>query len=197
MESLRWWPGRRLRGVRSQGAVGGARRRRGAASGWLPEDASMHPCAVPVGCMHVSRAGFHRKTLGPRYPMLIWHVCTHVRKVACIVLFTPSTTRWCAWRRATCGVNVCTSCISPSTHCVMSKLETRAVWAMAKRGKLRHSIHFRFVSELRLKAAAGASAAASKIRPCADARPPDARRLAARHAVAAGRAAARWMCRAP
>ena len=33
---------------------------------------------------------------------------------------------------------------------VMSTLETRAVWAMAGREKLRHGINFRFVSELRL-----------------------------------------------
>ena len=32
---------------------------------------------------------------------------------------------------------------------VMSTLEIRAVLAMAGRGKLRHGIHFRFVSELR------------------------------------------------
>ena len=31
---------------------------------------------------------------------------------------------------------------------VMSALETRAVWAMAGRGKLQHSITFRFVREL-------------------------------------------------
>ena len=36
---------------------------------------------------------------------------------------------------------------------VMSTLETRAVWAMAGRGKLRHGINFRFVSELRLQQA--------------------------------------------
>jgi hypothetical protein len=46
-ESRLWRPGRRLRGVRSQAAAGGARRRRGVASGGLPEDASMHACAVP------------------------------------------------------------------------------------------------------------------------------------------------------
>ena len=34
---------------------------------------------------------------------------------------------------------------------VMSTLETRAVWAMAGRGKLRHGINFRFVAELRLQ----------------------------------------------
>jgi hypothetical protein len=36
---------------------------------------------------------------------------------------------------------------------VMSTLEIRAVWAMAGCGKLRHSINFRFVSELRLQQA--------------------------------------------
>ena len=36
---------------------------------------------------------------------------------------------------------------------VMSTLETRAVWAMAGREKLRHGINFRFVSELRLQQA--------------------------------------------
>ena len=36
---------------------------------------------------------------------------------------------------------------------VMSTLETRAVWAMAGRGKLRHGINFRFVAELRLQQA--------------------------------------------
>jgi hypothetical protein len=43
---------------------------------------------------------------------------------------------------------VCVGVIS-----VMSTLDTRAVWAMAGRGKLRHGKKFRFVSELRLQQA--------------------------------------------
>ena len=45
------------------------------------------------------------------------------------------------------------SCVCVGVMSVMSTLETRAVWAMAGREKLRHGINFRFVSELRLQQA--------------------------------------------
>ena len=45
------------------------------------------------------------------------------------------------------------SCVCVGVMFVMSTLETRAVWAMAGRGKLRHGINFRFVCELRLQQA--------------------------------------------
>ena len=58
-----WRPGRRLRRVRSWGAAGTARRRRGAASRGFSAIAPVH-------------ASFHRKKLGPSYVGL--HVCAHV-----------------------------------------------------------------------------------------------------------------------
>ena len=42
----------------------------------------MHACFVPV---YIGNS-WDRDTL-------IWHACTHVRKVACIVLFMPNATR--------------------------------------------------------------------------------------------------------
>ena len=43
---------------------------------------------------------------------------------------------------------LCVCCVGVIN--IMSTLETRAVWAMAGRGKLRHGRNFRFVCELRL-----------------------------------------------
>ena len=68
VEGRLWRLGRRLRGVRSRGAAGGAQKRRGAASGGLPAVASVH-------------AGFHEKSWDRRYVGL--HVCAHVCDVRC------------------------------------------------------------------------------------------------------------------
>ena len=102
--------------------------------------------------MHAVRYGFHsRAAQGGR---------SSCKKIAADTPREPGTGEAAGCKSLTLGAACDGGCRSSRQPCVwvlclshVYALETRAVWAMAGRGKLRHGINFRFVCELRLQQA--------------------------------------------